>query len=151
VDPLSVVRVMQLDEGALAPLLAAADAEAHAFVRRLANDWRSGANRFDRGPGEAYWSLRNGGEWVAAGGLNIDPRAGDPRTGRVRHVYVLPEWRRRGCARALFARLLSHAQPHFDRLLLHTERAAAFWERQGFVRFDDERTHSTHALQLRLR
>lgn len=100
---------MQLDEGALAPLLVAADAEAHAFVRRLAIDWQSGAisTCCPRGAGAA--------------------------------------------ARALFAQLLSHAQPHFDRLLLHTERAAAFWERQGFLRFDDECTHSTHALQLRSR
>jgi GNAT superfamily N-acetyltransferase len=144
-----VVRVRRLDLEALAPLLSAADAEGYAIVRRLIDDWRSGANRFDRGASEAYWSVRDGRAWMAIGGLNIDPRAGDPRIGRVRHFYVLPEARRRGYARELLRHLLAHAQPHFERLLLHTEHAGAFWERHGFERLDDARTNSTHARMLR--
>jgi hypothetical protein len=50
---------------------------------------------------------------------------------------------------AALAAVRGQGRPHFDRLLLHTEHAGRFYERHGFVRFDDERTHSTHALALR--
>jgi GNAT superfamily N-acetyltransferase len=145
---LALVRVSQLDHAALEPLLEAAAAEGHRFLQRLVDEWRSGANRFDRGAAEACWSVREGTAWVAVGGLNVDPRAGDQRSGRVRHFYVLADFRRRGCGRRLLEQVISHAQPHFDQLLLRTDHAAAFCERCGFSRFEDARTQSTHRLKL---
>jgi GNAT superfamily N-acetyltransferase len=149
VTELAVVRVLALDQRAFAPLLAAADAEGARFVRRLHDEWRSGANRFDR-TGEALFAFAaTDGAWLGVGGVNVDPYAGDPRVGRVRHFFVLPEWRRRQCGAALLKAVLAHARGHFERLILNTPRAGPFYERHGFARQRDERTHSTHALDLR--
>jgi hypothetical protein len=64
VGPFALVRVHELDLDAMAPLVSAADREGHAFVRRLVEERRTGANRFDRGPAEAYFSLRDGARWA---------------------------------------------------------------------------------------
>jgi hypothetical protein len=57
------------------------------FVRRLADDWVSVANRFDR-PGEALFVARLPGQVVGVRGLNVDPYTAEPGVGRVRHLYV---------------------------------------------------------------
>ena len=82
------------------------------LVRRLVDEWRDGSNRFDR-PGEALFGAWLDAQLVGVGGLNIDPHAGDPRVGRVRHLYVLVAARRRGVARALLAEIISAARGRF--------------------------------------
>jgi GNAT superfamily N-acetyltransferase len=89
------------------------------FLRRLADEWASGANRFDR-PGEVLFGARIRGELVAVGGLNVDPYATAPRVGRVRHVYVLSAYRRLGVGRQLVAEIVAEARGRFDSLRLST-------------------------------
>ena len=124
----------------------AARAEGYRFVDRLVCDWRSGANRFD-GPGETFLGAFDGDRLVAFGGVNRDPyMRGD--IGRLRHVYVLPEWRRSGVGRRLVAALTAHAAPRFSRLRLRAtdERAARFYERMGFqVVAEPDATHAMDA------
>jgi hypothetical protein len=88
---------VELAPPALAELLAESDSEGFRFIRRLVTAWDSGANRFQR-PGEALFVARDGDRVVGVCGLNIVPFAG-PNVGRVRHLYVLAEYRRRGAAR----------------------------------------------------
>jgi GNAT superfamily N-acetyltransferase len=79
-----------------------ADSEGHGlrFVRRLADDWAGGTNRFDR-PGEALFVARIAGEVVGVCGLNVDPYETAPAIARVRHLYVLAAHRRHGVGRDL--------------------------------------------------
>ena len=72
----------------LAALLAESEQQGFRFVRRLVEEWESGANRFDR-PGEALFVARVGNDVVGVCGLHVDPYADDPKIGRVRHLYVL--------------------------------------------------------------
>jgi len=132
---LRLVRVHELDTLAWAPLLAASKAEGQQMLSRLLQDWRSGANRFDR-PGESLWGLQNEqGQWVAVGGLNLEPAPGRCGAARMRRFYVHPDYRGLGCARRLFAAVLTTAQGQFERLHVNTQSAAsaAFWSRQGFA------------------
>jgi GNAT superfamily N-acetyltransferase len=133
----------------LEPLIAAAEAEGFRFLARLRDEHASGANRFDA-PGEALLGAWREGRLVAVGGLTRCPYSADPRTGRVRHLYVLPPERGTGVGRALMAHLAQRTRPHFDRLVLRTDTAAAarFYERLGFAA-DAARTGSTHSLDLR--
>ena len=101
------------------------------FVERLATEWDSGVNRFDR-PGECLLGAFAGERLVSIAGLNRDPYAQDAQTGRLRHVYVLEAWRRHGIGAALVRRLLEAAQGRFARLRLRTERAGPFYLRLGF-------------------
>src|SRR4051794_12601002 len=90
-------------------LAAAATAEGHPFLARLAAEWASGHNRFDR-PGERLIAVRDGGALAAIGGLNRDPLLDDPTVARLRHVYVHPGWRRRRIGALLTRELIATAR-----------------------------------------
>jgi GNAT superfamily N-acetyltransferase len=127
-----------------------AESERHGlrFVRRLADEWATGANRFDR-PGEALFVARIGDRVVGVCGLNIDPYAAEPKVGRVRHLYVLSGQRRLGVGRLLVSEVIEAARGRFDRLRLRSQNpvAAQFYEALSFrpsVGTDD----STHVMML---
>lgn len=93
------------DARKLAPLLKASKAEGFNLVLRLCENWESGANRFNL-PGEAYFAAEHEGRLLGVGGRSQDPYLKDPAVLRVRHVYVLPDWRRFGIATALMKKFL---------------------------------------------
>jgi GNAT superfamily N-acetyltransferase len=117
----------------LGPLIAESERAGLAFVQRLAEDWSSGANRFDR-PGEVLLVARIAGEIVGVCGLNVDPYAAGPAVGRVRHLYVLSAARRHGVGTGLVTAIVQAARGRFDVLRLRTNNPAAaqLYERLGF-------------------
>ncbi len=119
------------------------------FLRRLADEWRAGTNRFVRS-GEALLAARVAGHLIGVCGLNVDPYACDAHTGRVRHLYVSEGMRRRGVGRALLNEIIDLARPSFGLLRLRTadSGAAVFYETLGFKRVADVEA-STHVLDLR--
>jgi hypothetical protein len=68
-------------------------------LSRLQTEWQSGRNRFDQ-PGEVIFIATDNGLVVGICGLNRDPYLHDPTVGRVRHLYVAVEHRRKGILRA---------------------------------------------------
>lgn len=114
----------------LTQLHAAAALEGEHSVERLAREWLSGVNRFDR-PGEMLLGAELGGGLVALGGLTRDPDT--PDAFRMRRFYVLPHCRRQSIGRTLVHRLLA-AAPLPTLLTTHagTPAASCFWERLGF-------------------
>jgi GNAT superfamily N-acetyltransferase len=128
-----IARVTDLSRGRLAALLAESEASGYRFVRRLVDEWERGMNRFTR-PGEALFAAESGGQIVGICGLNFDPYLGDPRVGRVRHLYVLAACRGRGIARRLVEQAVAEARGHFDRLRLRGQEAgpARLYESLGF-------------------
>jgi GNAT superfamily N-acetyltransferase len=129
-----VARLSHLPADALAPLLAEGEREGWRFVRRLADEWAAGTNRFDR-PGEALLGAWVGEALAGVCGLNADPYAADPAVGRVRRLYVLEAFRGRGVGRLLVRAVVQSARPWFGSLRLRTESTAAarLFERLGFV------------------
>ncbi|MGE3965806.1 MAG: GNAT family N-acetyltransferase [Planctomycetota bacterium] len=127
-------RVTELSAEAMAPLMQEAKRDGHGFVERLLREWDSGANRFDA-PGEALFAKMQGASIVGIGGLNIDPYANDPTTGRVRHLYVRSSQRRCGVGRQLLGCIFRAATGSFARLHLRTSSPAAaeFYVRCGFA------------------
>ncbi|HEY6817078.1 MAG TPA: GNAT family N-acetyltransferase [Croceibacterium sp.] len=119
---------------AIGPLAEAAARERHGMMRRLVDDWSSGANRFER-PGEVFLGTWLDGRLVGVGGLNRDPYADDDLTGRVRHVFVLPGARRSGVGTALLREIIARAPQTFRvlRLRTFTPDAAAFYAALGFA------------------
>jgi GNAT superfamily N-acetyltransferase len=104
-----IARVIELSRDRLSALLAESEASGYRFVRRLADEWDRGINRFSR-PGEALLAAECGGQLVGVCGLNVDPYQGDPRVGRVRNVYVLAACRGRGIGRRLVGRAVAEAR-----------------------------------------
>lgn len=131
-------------------LHAEARAEGYDFIDTLVDDWASGANRFD-GPGEAFFGCFDESTLVAIGGLNVDPFAGDPQVGRIRRVYVRPQWRNSGVGAALVTVLVEKARKSFKCVRLRAENsdAARLYERLGFVRI--ENPNATHILAFEFR
>ena len=117
-------------------LMQEARQEGFAFVETLAQDWISGANRFD-GPGEALAGHITQGLVVAVGALGLDPFAGDPKIGRIRRVYVRPAWRNQEIGRSLVEALVAIARAggRFHSVRLRAENASAgrLYERLGFL------------------
>jgi GNAT superfamily N-acetyltransferase len=147
-ERVDIVRLRELPPDRLAELVAEAEQAGHRFPRRLVEEWDSGANRFD-GPGEVLFAAVAGGRVVGLCGLNADPYAGGPRVGRVRRLYVLADYRRRGIGRRLVLEVVAAARGAFDLLRLWTEdrAAAAFYEALGFFPRVGE-PDCTHALRL---
>jgi GNAT superfamily N-acetyltransferase len=130
----TVARLFDLPADAFAPLVAESEREGWRFVRRLADEWAAGTNRFDR-PGEALLAAWADGALVGVCGLSADPYASDPVIGRVRRLYVLGAFRRRSVGHLLVQAVLQAARKRFRSLRVRTESAAAgrLYERLGFV------------------
>ncbi len=123
-----------------------AASEGHTFVLRTVEEWIDGSNRFDR-PGEHLFVARVDTTVVGMCGLNIDPYVDDPDVGRLRHLYVAPEWRRHGVATGLVRDCLASAKS-FGRVRVRTfdKGAAAFYLALGFREVDEP--DATHATKL---
>jgi GNAT superfamily N-acetyltransferase len=145
---LELERLHESPAGGLGALIAESEAAGLRFVRRLAEEWASGANRFDR-PGEALLVARIAGDVVGVCGLNVDPYVAEPRVGRVRHLYVLAAHRRQGVGRQLVNKVIETARDRFERLRLRTvnPEAARLYENLGFRRSVGGRD-CTHVMEL---
>ena len=143
-----IERLPELPADRVAPLITESEQAGLRFVRRLAEDWATGRNRFDR-PGEALFGALTGGHLVGVCGLNVDPYADDPSVGRVRHLYVLTAHRRLGVGRQLVVTVVAAAHGPFAMLRLSTANpeAARLYEALGFRRQTAD-AHCTHVMAL---
>lgn len=134
-DSVSVILMTCLPFDRFAELVGESEREGYGFLRRLVDDWEDGSSRFARS-GEALFAAVAAGRVVGVCGLNIDPYLRDDRVGRVRHLYVTAEYRRRGVGHRLVAEVVRSARGRFDQLRLRTESdpAARFYEEIGFRR-----------------
>jgi GNAT superfamily N-acetyltransferase len=144
---MAIERLTHLTPEHLAAPIAENEAQGLSFVKRLADEWASGANRFDR-PGEALFAVRDAADIVGVGGLNVDPYTTEPGTGRLRHVYVMAAHRRRGLGAVLVGEIIAAARGHFHTLRLSTSNpdAARLYERLGF-RPRADAARCTHVLE----
>jgi len=145
--PVVEIELMRALGAGLARLVVEADREGHAFMRRLEQDWQSGANRFDRA-GEMLLAAFSRDRLVGVGGLNRDPYAKQDEVGRLRHLYVAADVRRRGVGRLLVERIIAEARDSFALLRLRTlsADAAAFYHQLGFVETDED--GATHVMRI---
>ena len=74
------------------------------MLRRLAENWQSGKNRFTA-PGETLLGAFVNPQLVGVCGINSDPFSPQPRAGRIRHLYISERYRRRGSASSCWSRL----------------------------------------------
>ncbi|MCG7521512.1 GNAT family N-acetyltransferase [Ruegeria sp. Ofav3-42] len=120
--------------------------QGYSFFNRLINDAKSGANNFSR-TGECFLGVYSGKVLVGCGGINFDPFT-DRKVGRLRHVYVLDSYRRKGIASNLVKKLLEHSKATFSTIRLRTpdQNANEFYEAIGFSRINNE--HATHAIEI---
>jgi ribosomal protein S18 acetylase RimI-like enzyme len=143
-----VRRIVELATPDFAALLAESERAGFGLLRRLWDEWQTGANRFDR-PGEALFGASIGAALVGVGGLNVDPYTTAEGVGRVRHLYVREAYRGRGIGEHLVVAIVEAARGRFDSLRLRTSNpeAARLYERLGF-RPSTTVPHCTHIMNL---
>ncbi len=117
-------------------------------IELLQREWALGTNRFGK-PGEALYAARSQGRLVGVCGLNRDPYSDDEATGRLRRLYILPAFRRRGVGSSLVGHALQHAEEHFAVVRLRTldPGSAQFFEALGFRPADGQEA-VTHEMLL---
>jgi GNAT superfamily N-acetyltransferase len=130
----AISRLDDLPIDILDPLLEESEREGWRFLRRLADEWQAGTNRFDR-PGEGLFAAWADAELVGVCGLNTDPYGAATRIGRVRRLYVARCHRRCGVGRKLVEAVVRAAKGQFGALRVRTEnpKAARLYERLGFA------------------
>jgi GNAT superfamily N-acetyltransferase len=105
--------------------------------------WKSGAERFDQ-QGEALFAALQGGTLIGMAGTTREKDDLGPAM-RMRRLYVLPEWRRRGVARTLARQCMDTGLQTAPTLTCNAQASAAagpFWISMGFVPTD--LPHVTH-------
>ncbi len=123
-------------------LLSESVEEGFEFLQKLKSEWDDKTNRFDL-DGEFLLAVFKKKQCIGIGGLNLDPYLNDPMIGRVRHFYILREFRGKGAGKKLLQDIMRRSS--FDRVRLRamTEDAAKFYEKMGFEISNEENT--THA------
>jgi len=147
-DMVIIERIHSLPIDRLSALVTEADATGFRGLKRLVGDWRSGLNRFNK-TGEALFIAIRDGRVVGVCGLNRDSYLGDPTVGRMRHLYVAVDNRRKGIGSRLVRTILGVARNHFARLRLRSDSPDAdrFYRFLGFKPVTGEPTCS-HQLAL---
>lgn len=140
-------RIRVLDLAVLAPLLKASQKEGYHFLARLHADWESGSNRFDKS-NEGLYFIKENADVIAIGGVNNNPYHEVGLTGRLRHIYVMPDHRRKGIGKKLVSKLIE-LHPAYEVFTLRTDTssAAEFYESIGFMKIISK--NSTHSLVRR--
>jgi len=130
---IQITRVDTLPSDFDLELLPDANREGFRALQRLRDDWVAGINRFNA-PGEALYVARYKDRLVGVCGMNRDPFVEDSKVGRLRRLYVLPQFRRMGIGRQLVLRAIEGGRKRFHTIRLRTidEGASAFYVALGF-------------------
>lgn len=118
------------------------------FVRRLRDEYKTGYNAFNQ-KGEVLYLALIGDRVIGSCGLNIDPYLNEYHIGRVRHLYILKDYRRMGIATQLLDKILCHAKSDFSLITLRTfsEEASKLYVKNGFTR-SDKYKYATHYIEV---
>jgi GNAT superfamily N-acetyltransferase len=104
----------------------------HEFLVRFDARRREGGERYE-GEHEGLFGAFVRERLVGIAAIGLDPYAGDPTVGRIRHVYVLGAARRKGVAAALVAACLERGRGFRTiRLRSRNPEATRLYERFGF-------------------
>jgi GNAT superfamily N-acetyltransferase len=148
VNEIIIEKVKHLDTHKLILLVDESASEGFRHLKRLVNDYETGANIFDK-DGEALFIAYQNNDIVGVCGLNQDPYAKSKDIGRVRRLYVSPRVRRFGVGRTLMDSVIAEARKNYKLLVLRTDNPIAdvFYRSIGFsLNLDSE--NDSHLLQL---
>lgn len=119
--------------------------EGYNLVDKLISDFKSGENKFDK-KGECLIVCEAGNKMVGICALGIDPL--NSARGRIRRLYVLPQYRNKGVGRKLVTELVDYSRKYFKAVSVNMGKLhiSKFYEGLGFKRYDKE-PGITHLLE----
>lgn len=115
------------------------ETEGFNFLTKMRLEWFSNKNRFNK-TGEALYGVFDKDKLIAIGGINLDPYIQESKVGRVRHIYVLKDYRRMGLGALLVKEIINLGGNYFTKLRLRTDTvpASLFYESLGFQIVSEE-------------
>jgi GNAT superfamily N-acetyltransferase len=130
-----IKQISKFNLGSLESLAKEAQSEGYGFVQKTIDEWKNGINDFSK-QGETLFGIFLSNLCIGIGGLNVDPYIDDPRTGRIRHMYISQKHRNKGFAKLLMKKIMKIAINHFKkiRLLTTNPMAASLYESLGFAK-----------------
>lgn len=145
---MQIIRIGSLESCNIEHMVKESIEEGHRFLQKLKDEYHNGTNRFDK-HGEALYVVMIDNEIAGIGGLNQDPYMNNSAFGRVRHVYVLQKFRRRGIGQVIIREIIEEAKKYYSILGLRTENEAAdrMYCSLGFIK-DHQFVHATHYMVL---
>jgi len=118
------------------------------MVNRLIADYDSGENKSDK-EGEKLIGFSLDNAIVGLCGLNVEPTNG--KYGRIRRLYILPEYRNRGIGTRLVKHLIRYAGRNFEGIVVNIGELPVdnFYRSLGFRSVSN--SSFTHFLALSVR
>lgn len=134
----------------LSEILAESKAQGYGMIERLIREWQESVTNFS-GENEVYFGYENRGRLLGVCGINEEPYLKVSKYGRLRHLYVLKDFRNKGIGKALVEKTIEFAKNHFDLITLLAPKdgsADAFYKRIGFVK-SSRFERVSHVFELR--
>ncbi|PCJ16339.1 MAG: hypothetical protein COB02_16380 [Candidatus Cloacimonadota bacterium] len=130
---LTILSVKELKINELDHLIKEASQEKYSFMLKMKAEYIGNKNKFDKDKEAIFLALKDE-KIVGFVGLNIDPYLEDPNVARVRHLYVLKDYRGQKIATQLLQSLIKHAKLNFKLLTLRTffKEASDFYTSLNF-------------------
>ena len=139
------IRPIDFEQDNLSNLLQASEDEGYVQIRWLIRDWESGKNRFGKLGECLYVALGDQNQVIAVCGLNDN---GDGY-GRLRRLYVHPDFRKQGIGRKLSQACIDHGLQTFENIVVNAggKMAVRFYDNWGWHQIEGERlTHSLYKI-----
>ncbi|UCD09322.1 MAG: GNAT family N-acetyltransferase [Dehalococcoidales bacterium] len=126
-----ITNIVDLDEHDISHIRNMAEQEGYNMLNRLVTDYNSGENQFDK-EGEKLIGYIADDIVVALCGLNIEST--NNKYGRIRRLYVLPEYRNRGIGTELVSHFITFAGKYYKGIVVNIGNlsVSAFYESKGF-------------------
>ena len=111
--------------------------EGYNIVDKLINDFKIDKTKFNK-KGECVIMCKVGDRVVGIGALGIDPL--NSQRGRIRRLYVSPQYRNKGVGRTLVEELIHYSSKNFKSVSVNMGKykVSKFYEGLGFRRYDKE-------------
>ncbi len=144
-----IKKITDIHNAGLDQILTESKKYGYGMIERLITEWESGMTDFSD-ENEAYFAYEEHGEILGVGGINEEPYLRIKEYGRMRHLYVLKQWRRKGIGKGIVNATIEFAKDHYNLMTLMTPKdgsADAFYESIGFKKCDSlERVSHTLVL-----
>ncbi|MFD1135987.1 GNAT family N-acetyltransferase [Paenibacillus shunpengii] len=140
---IKILKIDRLEVHEIRQLVESSQNEGFRHLSRLVNEYITGINTFSQ-EGEALFIAVYRSECIGICGLNQETSI-KSEIGRIRRLYVKPEYRNKGIGRELLNAVVKFGEPYYKRLVLKTdnEKASAFYKVHGFKETDgvDNQSH----------
>lgn len=142
-----IERILTCNAKDLTAFLVASFSEGYRFMERFVEEFDSEENMFDK-EGEGLFAAKIDNQIVGIISINVDPFLNKETIGRVRHLYVLPQFRNRGIASALLRTVVELGSKYFQMLTLYSDNfiPEKLYTQYGFIR-SNEYDRTSHILE----